>query len=167
MVKEAEIGERNKTAVKESKMSTELGSSSSNEVVVPTEDGDTVIGDIVVAKVAAAAAQEVGGIHGMASQGMSDRVSGAFGAVAGAVSSTKTAPSTQGVSVEVGKQEAIVSLNIVVEYGAKIPQVVAALRKNISTKVQTLTGLTVKAINVEISDVHFPEEDEKQTPDLQ
>ena len=58
-------------------------------------------------------------------------------------------------------------MNIVVEYGAKIPQVVAALRKNISTKVQTLTGLTVKAINVEISDVHFPEEDQKQTPELQ
>ena len=84
----------------------------------------------------------------------------------GAVGSTKTAPSTQGVSVEVGSLEAIVNLNIVVEYGAKIPQVVSALRKNISTKVQTMTGLTVKAINVEISDVHFPEDDQKQAPDV-
>ena len=38
-------------------------------------DGDTIIADIVVAKVASAAAKEVGGIHGMGSQGVGDRVS--------------------------------------------------------------------------------------------
>ena len=94
MLKEAEIDERNETAAKERKMTTEPGGKLSTEVVLPTEDGDTVIGDIVVAKVAAAAAEEVGGIHGMASQGMGDRVSGAIGAVTGAVSSasTKSAP---------------------------------------------------------------------------
>lgn len=131
-------------------------------------DGDTIIADIVVAKVASAAAKEVGGIHGMGSQGVGDRVSGALGAVTGAVTNTSSSmPSTQGVSVEVGKQEAIISLNIIVEYGAQIPAVVQALRKNISSKIQTLTGLSVKAINVEISDVHFPDEEQQEKPELQ
>lgn len=133
-----------------------------------SEEGDTIIADVVVSKVAAAAAKEVGGIHGMASQGVGDRVSGALGAVTGAVSSTTSgAPSTLGVSVEVGKQEAIISLNIVVDYGARIPSVVQALRKNISLKVQTLTGLTVKAVNVEVSDVYFPDEEQPERPELQ
>ena len=86
----------------------------------------------------------------------------------GAVTNTSSSmPSTQGVSVEVGKQEAIISLNIIVEYGAQIPAVVQALRKNISSKIQTLTGLSVKAINVEISDVHFPDEEQQEKPELQ
>lgn len=87
----------------------------------------------------------------------------------GAVSSApaNSAPSTQGVSVEVGKQEAIISLNIIVEYGAQIPAVVQALRKNISSKIQTLTGLTVKAINVEVSDVHFPDDVAVEKPEVQ
>jgi uncharacterized alkaline shock family protein YloU len=125
------------------------------------EEGTTVIDDVVVAKIAAAAAQEVGGIHGFGATGIGGRVSGAFGAVTGAVSGTTggaSSPSTQGVTVEVGSHEALVSLNIIIDYGARIPQVITALRKNIADRVQTLTGLTVKAINVEVSDVAFPEE---------
>ena len=64
------------TETKESKMTTEAGGKLSTEVLVPTEEGDTVIGDIVVAKVAAAAAEEVGGIDGMGAHGVGDRVSG-------------------------------------------------------------------------------------------
>ena len=142
-----------------------------NETARPTTsegDGDTIIADVVVSKVASAAAKEVGGIYGMGSQSVGDRVSGALGAVAGAVTSnTSGTPSSQGVSVEVGKQEAIISLNIIVEYGAQIPAVVQALRKNISSKIQTLTGLTVKAVNVEVSDVHFPDEEQTPKADLQ
>lgn len=133
------------------------------------EEGTTVINDVVVAKIAAAAAQEVGGIHGFGASGIGGKVSGAFGAVTGAVSGTgggAASPSTQGVTVEVGNREALVSLNIIIDYGARIPQVITALRKNIADRVQTLTGLTVKAINVEVSDVAFPEEQAANTTAL-
>ncbi len=125
-------------------------------VMTDTDGGKTVIDDVVVAKIAGAACREVGGIHDMGSTGVGGAMSGAYAAVAGAVSGGSEQQSTKGVSVEVGEHEAIVHVNLIVDYGARIPQLAEALRKNISERLSTLTGLTVKAINLEISDVYFP-----------
>jgi len=120
-----------------------------------SDGGKTVIDDIVVAKIAAAATREVGGIHDMGSIGMGGAVTGAIGAVTGAVTGGSDQQSTKGVTVEVGEHEAIVNINLIVDYGARIPQLVEALRKNVTDRLLTLTGLTVRAINVEVSDVYF------------
>jgi uncharacterized alkaline shock family protein YloU len=138
-------------------MSEEVTASGNSTTLESSQDGTTVIDDVVVAKIAAAAAAEVRGIHGFGSQGMGGMVSGAIGAVSDAVGGGASgAPSTSGVTVQVGHHEAIVSLNIIIDYGARIPAVVEALRTNISDRLHTLTGLTVKAVNVEVSDVYFP-----------
>lgn len=144
---------------------------SENAITVQSDgEGTTVIDVVVVAKIASAAAQEVGGIHGFGAQGIGGRVSGALGAMGSAVSGSgggTATPSTQGVSVQVGNREALVSLNIIVDYGARIPQVITALRTTIADRVATLTGLTVKAINVEVSDVAFPEQQTASTTTLE
>ncbi|PZS00411.1 MAG: Asp23/Gls24 family envelope stress response protein, partial [Chloroflexi bacterium] len=126
------------------------------------EGGRTVIDDIVVAKIAAAACQEVGGIHDMGAKGVGGAVAEAFGAMTGG----SDQQSTKGVSVEVGEREAIVNVNLIVDYGARIPQIVEALRKNVSDRLLTLTGLSVRAVNVEVSDVYFPPQ-QTQTPQSQ
>jgi uncharacterized alkaline shock family protein YloU len=118
-----------------------------------SDGGKTIIDDVVVAKIAAAACQEVGGIHDMGTKGVGGAVAGAFGAMTGGGSDQQ---STKGVTVEVGEHEAIVNVNLIVDYGARIPQLVEALRKNVSDRLLTLTGLTVRAVNVEVSDVYFP-----------
>jgi len=123
---------------------------------IDTDGGKTVIDDIVVAKIAAAACQEVGGIHDMGSTGVGGAMAGAFGAMTGAMTGGADQQSTKGVTVEVGEHEAIVNVNLIVDYGARIPQLVEALRKNVSDRLLTLTGLTVRAVNVEVSDVYFP-----------
>lgn len=144
-------------------MSEEVTTSGSSTTLESSHDGTTVIDDVVVAKIAAAAAAEVRGIHGFGSQGMGGMVSGAIGAVSGAVGGgTGGGPSTSGVTVQVGNHEAMVSLNIIIDYGARIPAVVEALRTNISDRLHTLTGLTVKAVNVEVSDVYFPPQNQPQ-----
>jgi uncharacterized alkaline shock family protein YloU len=125
-------------------------------VTTDTDGGKTVIDDVVVAKIAAAACREVGGIHDMGSTGVGSAMSGAFGAVTGAVTGGSDQQSTKGVSVEVGEREAVVNVNLIVDYGVRIPQLVEALRKNISERLLTLTGLTVRAVNLEVSDVYFP-----------
>lgn len=126
--------------------------------------GKTIIDDIVVAKIAAAACREVGGIHDMGSTGMSGAMSGALGAVTGAVTGGTDQQSTKGVNVQVGEREAIVNVNLIVDYGARIPQLAEALRKNVSERLLMLTGLTVREVNVEVSDVYFPSQ---QPPDTQ
>jgi uncharacterized alkaline shock family protein YloU len=125
-------------------------------VMTDTDGGKTVIDDVVVAKIAAAACREVGGIHDMGSTGVGGAMSGAYAAVTGAVTGESDQQSTKGVSVEVGEREAIVNVNLIIDYGARIPQLAEALRKNVSERLSTLTGLTVKAINLEVSDVYFP-----------
>lgn len=133
-------------------------------VTTDTDGGKTVIDDVVVAKIAAAACREVGGIHDMGQTGVGGAVSGAYAAVTGAVTGGSDQQSTKGVIVEVGEREAIVNVNLIVDYGARIPQLAEALRKNVSERLLTLTGLTVRAINLEVSDVYFPPQ---QAPEAQ
>lgn len=128
-------------------------------VAIESNGGKTIIDNVVVAKIAAAACQEVGGIHDMGTKGMGGAVSGAFGAMTGG----SDQQSTKGVTVEVGEREAIVNVNLIVDYGARIPQLVEALRKNVSDRLLTLTGLTVRAVNVEVSDIYFPQQQPSPT----
>ncbi len=145
-------------------MATQSSPSSQNQVTVKSNEGSTTINNVVVSKIAAAAAQEIGGIHGMGSGGVGGTLSGALSSVTGSLpGGHSNQPSTQGVGVEVGNEEAIVNLNIIVDYGARIPQVVEALRRNIADRLLTLTGLTARAINVEVSDVYFPDTQQSDT----
>ena len=117
-----------------------------------TERGSTSISDSVVSKIAGIASQEVDGIR-MGSGG-SQAVSGILGSITGGSSGSQT----QGVSVEVGQEEAAVDLTVAVEYGASIPQVAQAVRRNVINRVENLVGLRVTEVNITVNDVQFPQE---------
>ena len=123
-----------------------------------TERGTTTISDAVVKKVAGLAAQEVEKVQ--MGGGASAAVGSFLGSVSGAVtggSSAGGAP-TSGVSVEVGREEAAVDLTVAVEYGAPIPQVAQAVRRNVINRVENLVGLRVTEVNITVNDVQFPQE---------
>jgi uncharacterized alkaline shock family protein YloU len=113
------------------------------------ERGSTNISDTVVATIAGRAAQEVEGVHmgGSASRA----ASGVLGSITGSESQTR------GVSVEVGQVEAAIDLTMGVEYGRDILQTVDEVRRRISDRVQSMTGLHVTELNATISDIVFPE----------
>jgi uncharacterized alkaline shock family protein YloU len=113
------------------------------------ERGTTTISDTVVATIAGRAAQEVEGVH---MGGSASRAAGGFlGNITGSESQTR------GVSVEVGQVEAAIDLTMGVEYGRNILQAVDEVRRRISDRVQSITGLGVTELNVTISDIIFPE----------
>lgn len=118
--------------------------------------GNTVIADSVVAKIASIAAREVEGIHSLSARGMSDTLFGIAKKVTG--SDTRG----QGVSVEVGTKEAAIDLSVMVNYGVSIPQVAAAVRNNVIETIKIMTGLIVKEVNIEVTDLYFPDDDEKE-----
>ena len=68
----------------------------------------------------------------------------------------------RGISVEVGETEAAVDVDIVAEYGVAIHQLAGAIRKNIISAVEGMTGLKVNEVNVSVLDIHLPEEDKKE-----
>jgi uncharacterized alkaline shock family protein YloU len=69
-----------------------------------------------------------------------------------------------GVSVEVGQREAAVDVRLIADYGVNVPGVADAVRRNIIQRVEGLTGLAVKEVNVSVVDLYFPEEAEDTAP---
>lgn len=118
-----------------------------------TERGNTTIEQIVVAKVAGMAAQEIEGVH------MGGGAARAFGGIVGNLpggGSGGGGGQTRGVEVEVGQVEAAVNLALAVDYGKPIPQVSESVRRNVISRVENLVGLRVTEVNITVNDVLLP-----------
>lgn len=134
-----------------------------NESELQTEHGTTTVADSVVAKIAGIAAREVSGVHAMGAG-----AARAFGALKERlpIGSNEPAP-TQGVTVEVGEKEAAVDLDLVVEYGVSIPDLANAVRKNVTQRVERMTGLSVTEVNIAVDDIWLGDDtnqDEEEPP---
>jgi uncharacterized alkaline shock family protein YloU len=62
------------------------------------------------------------------------------------------------VSVEVGERQAAVDLDLVVEYGVSVPDLAQAIRRNVISSIERMTGLEVTEVNIDVDDVHLPDE---------
>jgi uncharacterized alkaline shock family protein YloU len=126
--------------------------------------GKTTISAAVVQKIAGVAAREISGVHSLGG-GMSR----AFGAIRERIPGGGTGASNiAGVQVEVGEKQAAVDLDIVVEYGASIVELARAVRRNVITAVERMTGLEVIEVNIAVNDIHLPDADnDEEIPTVQ
>lgn len=113
-----------------------------------TNNGTVTYANDVIATIAGVAATEVSGVAGM-SGGISSGITEMLG----------KKNLTKGVKVEVGMQEAAIDLNIVVEYGSELHKVAEAVQENVKKAVETMTGLQVVEVNVNILGVNVKAED--------
>ncbi|MFH9862752.1 Asp23/Gls24 family envelope stress response protein [Streptomyces sp. NPDC017202] len=123
----------------------------------PGSRGRTTIADGVVEKIAGLAARDVVGVHAMGS-GMSRT----FGAVRDRVPGGSTKAVTRGVKAEVGEVQTALDLEIVVDYGVSITEVSQDVRENVIAAVERMTGLEVVEVNIAVSDVKLPEEEDEE-----
>lgn len=119
-----------------------------------TERGNTTIADSVVSKIAGIAAQEVDGIR--MGSGASQTASNLLGSITGG------GGQTQGVSVEVGQEEAAIDLTLTAEYGKSVPQLAEAVRRNVSNRIESLVGLRVTEVNITVQNIFFPQQEQEQ-----
>ncbi|GIV58740.1 MAG: Asp23/Gls24 family envelope stress response protein [Bacteroidetes bacterium] len=124
--------------------------------VTQGESGQTIIRNQVVAKIASLAAREVEGVHRLVPFGPSQSV------VSLAKTVTGGTMRDLGVQVEVGTREAAVDIRLVVDYGASIPAVAEAIRRNIAERVEAMTGLKVVEVNIDVVDLYFGDEEEAE-----
>ncbi|WP_330457025.1 Asp23/Gls24 family envelope stress response protein [Streptomyces sp. NBC_00820] len=122
----------------------------------PATRGRTTIADGVVEKIAGLAARDVVGVHAMGSG-----LARTFGAVRDRVPGGSKAVS-RGVKAEVGEVQTALDLEIVVDYGVSIGDVAHAVRENVIAAVERMTGLEVVEVNIAVSDVKLPDEEEEQ-----
>ncbi|MCW2277332.1 Asp23/Gls24 family envelope stress response protein [Heliophilum fasciatum] len=112
--------------------------------------GHVRIAEDVVATIAGMAASEVPGVSSM---------SGGIGG--GIVEMIGKKNLTKGVKVEVGEKEAAIDLNIIVEFGSRIPDVARRVQERVKDAVEGMTGLSIVEVNVHIQGVNFANQDAK------
>ncbi len=123
------------------------GPSATGGLVTP--QGRTTIADSVVAKIAGIAAREVSGVHDMGKG-----AARALGAIKERLPVGPASPSvTQGVTVQVGEEEAAVDVDLVCEYGVSIVDVAESVRGNVIQRIESMCGLRVTEVNISVDDV--------------
>lgn len=116
-----------------------------------TENGSVRISNDVVSIIAGVAATEVKGVVGMSSG-----ITGGITEMLGMKNLSK------GVKVEVGDQEAAIDIFIIVEYGTDIAKLGREVQANVKSSVQTMTGLNVVEVNVNIQGVAIAKETKEE-----
>ncbi len=114
--------------------------------------GSVKISEEVVAIIAGIAATDVPGVAGM-----SGGIAGGIAEILGRKNLSK------GVKVEVGEKEAAIDLYIIVEFGARIPEVAWDIQDKVKNAVQSMTGLNVIEVNIHVQGVNFDKEIKKET----
>ena len=112
-------------------------------------DGNVKISEEVVATIAGIAAEEVNGVYGMYTSftdGLAERL--------GAKKNF-----SKGVKVEMLDNNVIVDVYIVVDYGAKIPDISWEVQENIKNNIETMTGLDVEKVNIHVEGVSFEKQE--------
>lgn len=120
------------------------------EVVQTSTDGLKISND-AVATYAGIAVSEVQGVYSM---------SGGFAGITEALSGKKNF--SKGIKVEVTEKSAKIDVNIVVEYGARIPDVAFEIQNIVKKSVESMTGLKVSEVNVHVNGVHMANVEDKE-----
>ncbi|WP_291652456.1 Asp23/Gls24 family envelope stress response protein [Clostridium sp.] len=67
------------------------------------------------------------------------------------------------VKVTLSENSAIIDLNLAVEYGVKIPEVVNAVQENVKRTVEAMTGLNVDYVNINVQSIYLPKTEKEES----
>lgn len=109
------------------------------------------ISDDVVAVIAGKAVSEV--------QGVSSMAGGFAGGISEVLSGKKNL--SKGIKVEVGEKETKIDVNIIVEYGTRIPDIAFEIQNRVKKAVENMTGLKVLEVNVHVQGVRTTDDVEE------
>ena len=111
---------------------------------IKTENDGIKISDDVVAVIAGVAVSEVAGVAGMA------------GGFAGGISEVFSGKKNlaKGIKAEINESKAKIDVNIIVEYGSRIPDVAFEIQNRVKKAVEGMTGLKVEEVNVHVQGVN-------------
>ena len=120
-------------------------------------NNDIKIAEGVVASIAGVAVSEVSGVFGMTG-GFGSGISEAF---------TGKKNIAKGIKVELEGQQAKIDVNIIVEFGARIPDVAYEIQKRVTKSVEEMTGLKVSSVGVHVQDVKMQGQEENVGTDVE
>ena len=124
-----------------------------SEIALSSDTNEIKIADDVVAVIAGVAVAEVPGVAEMAG--------GFAGGITEVLSGKKNL--AKGIKVEVGEKDTKIDVNIIVEYGVRIPDVAFEIQNRVKKAVETMTGLNVVEVNVHVQGVNTEAKETEET----
>ncbi len=110
------------------------------------------ISNDVVAVIAGVAVSEVPGVADM---------SGGFaGGISEVLSGKKNL--SKGIKVDANEKEVKIDVNIIVEYGSRIPDVAYEIQNRVKKSVESMTGLKVSEVNVHVQGVRTEKDNDEE-----
>ena len=120
-----------------------------NETVKNVEESTNIqISDDVIAVIAGMAVAEVPGVAEMAG--------GFAGGISEVLSGKKNM--AKGIKVVTEDNNVVIDVNIIVDFGTRIPDVAFEIQKRVKKSVESMTGLTTSEVNVHVQGVITPED---------
>lgn len=115
--------------------------------------GIVKISDEVVSVIAGIAAQEIDGVSDYQIVGSNN------------LSSILKGKKALGKSTKVTllDDKATIDINLSVEYGVKIMEVVSKVQDNVKRTVEAMTGLVVEAVNIYVQNIYMPKKEESES----
>ena len=123
-----------------------LNTEETKEIVAENDESIKIAND-VVASIAGVAVSEVPGVYAMA--GGITEIFGKKGLA-------------KGIKVEVGEKDTKIDVNIIVEYGVRIPDVAFEIQNRVKKAVENMTGLIVTEVNVHVQGVKTTEDKQEE-----
>lgn len=107
--------------------------------------GELKVIDEVVAIIAGLAAVEVEGVSSMS------------GGLTGGIAETLGIRNlSKGIKVDVKDEKATVDIYIIVEFGARIPEVAWNIQEKVKRIVEKITGMNIVEVNIHVQGVNIP-----------
>ena len=118
------------------------------EIKIPENGSHVKISDDVVQIIAGIAASEVEGVHALG-----NTIAGGIAEFLGGKKAV-----SRGVKAEIKENTAVIDVHIVVSYGVRIPDVAWNVQEKVKDAVETMTGLEILKVNINIDGIHIEKE---------
>lgn len=115
--------------------------------------GIVKISDEVVSVIAVIAAEEINGVEDLQQIGGNN--------ISQLLKGKKNVG--KNVKVTLSENSAIIDLNLAVEYGVKIPEVVNAVQENVKRTVEAMTGLNIDYVNINVQSIYLPKTEKEES----
>ena len=113
------------------------------------------ISEDVIGIIAGIAAAEVEGVSGM-TLGFVDGINQILG---------NNKKYSKGVKIELEGNNVVIDLYVIVKYGVRIPDVAFSIQNAVKSQVETMTGLNVQSVNINVQGVTFDKVDKNKKVD--
>lgn len=125
-----------------------------NQEEATESEGIEVSAD-VIAVISGVAVSEVEGVSAMSS--------GFAGGISEVLSGKKNL--AKGIKVDINEKNVNIDVNIIVEYGTRIPDVAYEIQTRVKKAVESMTGLNVEEVNVHVQGVNTDVQSSKEEID--